>query len=239
MNNLLTFPPREESCRLRARNLAGKVGFLRAGDVWPNGRPEPASVWELLPRACPRMGSRIYPDGEDDAPRLIILESGSATLYLRRPIREFVRRVEKGTILGEMSLVGMSMLGAEAEAGRDCQVILLDEAAVEQLVFKSADTAARWLRIVSSRLAVCERDLLLAQFGDLRSRLASLLLELADSSGVVSGITHAALGDRLGAHRESITTELSKMRNEGLISVAKKKELVIIDIDAVRAFELI
>jgi CRP-like cAMP-binding protein len=92
--------------------------------------------------------------------------------------------------------------------------------------------------VISTKFAACQRDLLLAQFGDLRSRIASLLLELADADGVVSCITHAALGDRLGAHRESITTELSKMKHEGLIRVARKKELVILDIKALRGLLL-
>src|SRR5262249_49317651 len=151
MSNALMISPREENCRLRARNLAAKIGFLTVRDIWHGGQPEPASVWEQLPRIYPRMGSRIYPDDEE-MPRLILIENGPATLYLRRPIREFVRRVEPGTILGEMPLVGLSMLGTEAEAGRDCQVILLDEAAVEQFILRSADTASRLLRLISPRL---------------------------------------------------------------------------------------
>jgi CRP-like cAMP-binding protein len=235
MSNALMISPREENCRLRARNLAAKVGFLTVRDIWPD-RPEPASIWEQLPRICPRMGSRICPD-EDGPPRLLILERGWATLYVRRPIREFVRRVDPGTILGEMPLVGISMLGTEAEAGRDGQVVVIDEAAVDELVFKSGDTASRWLSVISTRFAACQRDLLLAQFGDLRSKLASLLLELADSNRAVTGVTHAELGDRLGAHRESITTELSKMKRQGLIKVVKR-ELVILDAEALRDLEM-
>src|SRR5262252_3606606 len=139
MNSTLAFPPREENCRLRARNLAAKVGFLSLTDIWPE--PERALFWDRLTRLCPRMGSRIYPD-DDDTPRLIIMEKGSATLYLRRPRREFVKRVEAETILGEMPLVGISMLGTELEAGRDCQVILLDEPSVEQLLFKTGSPAS-------------------------------------------------------------------------------------------------
>jgi CRP-like cAMP-binding protein/tetratricopeptide (TPR) repeat protein len=236
MSNALMISPREENCKLRARNLAAKVGFLTIRDIWPEHLELP-SIWNQLPRIFPRMGSAISID-EDEGPRLFILERGWATLYVRRPILEFVRRVEPGTILGEMPIVGISMLGTEAEAGRDCQAVVIDEAAVDELVFKSGDTASRWLRAISTRFAACQRDLLLAQFGDLRSRLASLLLELADPNGVVSGITHAAMGDRLGAHRESITTELSKMKYEGLIRVARKKELVILDIEALRGLLL-
>jgi len=238
MSNALMISRREENCRLRARNLAAKVGFLKVRDIWPGGQLGPASAWEQVPRISARMGSRIYPDDEAN-PRLVIIESGSATLYLRRPIREFVKRVESGAMLGEMPIIGLSMLGTEVEAGRDCRILMLDEAAVEHLVLSPCDTARRWLMAMSAKMVACQRDLLLAQFGDLRSRLASLLLELADSNGVVSGITHAALGDRLGAHRESVTTELSKMKYEGLIRVLRKKELVILDIEALRAFELL
>jgi len=235
MSNALMIFPREENCKLRARNLAAKVGFLTIRDIWPE-HLELHSIWEELPRIFPRMGSGICID-EDVGPRLFILERGWATLYVRRPIREFVRRVEPGTILGEMPIVGISMLGTEAEAGRDCQVVVIDEAAVDKLVFKSGDTARRWLKAISTRFAACQRELLLAQFGDLRSRLASLLLELADPNGVVSGITHAAMGDRLGAHRESVTTELSKMKRDGLITVVPR-EVVILDAEALRDLEL-
>jgi CRP-like cAMP-binding protein len=237
MSNALMISPREENCKLRARNLAAKVGFLTIRDIWPEHLELP-SIWEGLPRISPRMGSGICLD-EEKCPRLFILERGRATLYVRRPIREFVRRVEPGTIFGEMPLVGISMLGTEAEAGRDCQAVVIDEAAVDELVFKSEDTASRWLKAISTRFAACQRDLLLAQFGDLRSKLASLLLELADSNGIVSGVTHAELGDRLGAHRESVTTELSKMKAEGIVSVAKKRELLIIDGEALRDLRLL
>jgi len=237
MSNALMISPREENCRLRARNLAAKVGFLTIQDIWPEHLELP-SIWRQLPRIFPRMGSAICLD-EEEGPRLFILERGWATLYLRRPIREFVRRVEPGTILGEMPLVGISMLGTEAEAGRDCQVLVIDEGAVDELVFSPGETASRWLRVISTRFAACQRDLLLAQFGDLRSKLASLLLELADSNGVVSGVTHSELGDRLGAHRESVTTELSKMKAEGIVGVAKRRELVIIDSEALGDLRLL
>lgn len=72
-------------------------------------------------------------------------------------------------------------------------------------------------------------------YGLLVSRLARLLLQLADSGGEIIGFTHALLGEALGTHRESATPRLIALREAGIIDQPHHRHLVIRDRAALAA----
>ena len=60
-------------------------------------------------------------------------------------------------------------------------------------------------------------------FCDVPSRLIALLLRLRSETGSDTiELTHEQLAERLGVYRETVTTPLSDLRKDGLISIARR-----------------
>jgi CRP-like cAMP-binding protein len=73
-------------------------------------------------------------------------------------------------------------------------------------------------------LKLLEERLEHAAFSPVKVRLASFLLANMDSTtGVVTGYTHAEIGDTIGALRQTVTETLSEMQNQGLVEVGHKR----------------
>jgi len=70
-------------------------------------------------------------------------------------------------------------------------------------------------------------------FKNIPSRLASLLLRIAEEQGTesrVSGYTHQDLGEMLGTYRETITQTLNDFKAEGLVEISRK-QVLLLDLD--------
>ena len=80
------------------------------------------------------------------------------------------------------------------------------------------------LEVIGGRVKVLEERLEHAVFSPVPVRLASFILANADpAGGLVSGVTHAEIGDTIGALRQTVTETLSKWRDDGLIEVSYKR----------------
>jgi CRP-like cAMP-binding protein len=199
----------------RAGIKAEKVANLNIKDLLTNPDADLAALIGCdLPRLRFKSSQTVFPSGHDE-PVLLLVTRGRVSIFVESDgDQAVVKRVGKGTLLGEMRSLGMTMLGCRARADGDCRALLLDRRAAHALYRK---TSLKWGRLQLPMLFDClqEQDRIL--FGTIKVRLAALLLDLADESGSITGVTQQRLAKRLGVHRESMWVALAELREEGLV----------------------
>jgi CRP/FNR family cyclic AMP-dependent transcriptional regulator len=129
-----------------------------------------------------------------------------------------------GTIFGEMSLIGTGLYDAFAEAMEDSLICVLNRRDVEKLILLKLKIAVRLLETMGERLREFEERLEQTLFHEVPSQLAALLLHLRSEDGTDTiATTHEELADHLGVYRETVTMALSRLKKEGLITIARKR----------------
>ncbi len=171
---------------------------------------------------------RIFYMPEDTGEVLFLLKKGRVQLYRISPSGKklVVSTLGPGTIFGEMSLVGQGMHNTFAEAVEECLLCVMSRPDVERLMREKPQVAFRFVEALGGRLTSLESRLEEIAFKSIPSRLASLLLRLADEQedgSVVSGYTHQDLGEILGTYRETITQTLNDFKADGLVEISRKR----------------
>ncbi len=147
--------------------------------------------------------------------------------------------IDEGEIFGELALVDDEPRREYAEAVTDVKVLLLPCEELEWLMERRPDLALSVTKLVGLRRRRIENRLRNILFLPSRARLVRLLLELIDSHGVRRGpgwdigipLSHQELASLIGVTRETVTATLGQLRQDGLISVRRRRISVI---DAIR-----
>lgn len=200
---------------LRPRDVARLMGGL---DGTPGARLVTHPAGEVLARAGERQRAffvvlagrlevvRRRPEGARHI--LDVIEPGGAcgavTMFAERP--RWPADVEAAGDVRLLAVPGASLL-ADGEPGRTRQRLLQN-----------------CVRLLAGRARhLNARGELLARRG-LRERLAFYLVRHADAGGrVAGGLTRQALADHLGVSRASMTRELGRMADEGLIAISGRR----------------
>ncbi len=130
--------------------------------------------------------------------------------------------LEPGTFFGEMPLLAERMRNAYAEAIDDCLLCVMSQLDIERLVLAQPRVGLRIIGVLSRRLAESEARLEDLAYRSVSARLASVLLRLG-ADGVAEGITHAELGDMVGAYRETVTKTLNEFQAAGYVKLFRRK----------------
>lgn len=212
----------------KAQNIR-VVDYVRRVDLFKDlTHPEVEEIFRgLMVRKCSPGTMFFTPD--DPSERLFILKEGHVELYRMTADgkRLVTRQIGPGMIFGEMGLLGQTMHGCFAEATDDALVCTATRDDILRLFHQRPELAMRLLEAVGNRLTLLEARLEQAAFLPVRARLATFLLENADRGGMVSGHTHADIGDSIGALRQTVTESLNLMQRQGLIEVGQKKVRIV------------
>jgi len=163
---------------------------------------------------------------EDSTEWLFILKEGRVELYRLTPggKRLVTRRIEPGTIFGEMGLLGQTLQGCFAEATEDSLVCVATKEDILSLLKQHPDVAIGLLSAIGNHLIELQERLEQTAFSPVKVRLANFLLANMDTStGVFASYTHAEIGDTIGALRSTVTEILSEMQGQGLLEVGHKR----------------
>ncbi len=201
--------------------LAAKLGHLRETEVFAP-LPPAERLWlaeNTTMVTCER--GRVFYVPDEAGEVVFILKRGKVDLYrLTEDGRKLVvATLSPHTIFGEMGLIGQRMYGCYAEATEDCLICVLSRADLQALVRRNPEVGLRLLDELERRLHEREAELEALAFRSLPTRLAALLLKEANAEGVVAGLTHQDLAERLGTYRETISQLLGRFRSEGLVAV--------------------
>jgi CRP/FNR family cyclic AMP-dependent transcriptional regulator len=146
----------------------------------------------------------------------------------------------EGTVFGELALGPGRLRPTYARAVEPSLVAALRREDLEDLIWRNPEVGIRLTRLLSERLRLAQNRLAEFASKDVRARLASLLLYLADGEGVVTGAnrykiptryTHERLGTMIGAGRVTVSKAFASLRDAG--AVEQRDRLVYItDLEA-------
>jgi CRP/FNR family transcriptional regulator, cyclic AMP receptor protein len=145
-------------------------------------------------------------------------------------------------IFGETCLVDGGPREEMAEAMENSMVTEVQRADVERLLQAHAQFGYQLTRILARRRRELENKLETLVFRDVTSKLAELLVRLADEYGVEDSrgtlvalkITHQELANLIGSTRETVSLTLSQFKKKKLIATEGRK-VIIADAESLRA----
>jgi CRP/FNR family cyclic AMP-dependent transcriptional regulator len=185
----------------------------------------------------------IFYAPQDRSERLFVLWKGRVRIYKTTDGREFtLATVEAGTVFGEMALTAQQLEGAYAQAMECSELSIMRREDLERLMMEKPEVGLRIAHLLSERLRRYETRLEDITLKGVTARLASLLLLLLESEGVVTGdhrlkipthYTHQHLGTMVGANREAVTRAFGQLQDEGLVEL-KRRLIYVPEVEALR-----
>lgn len=214
-------------------SLEEKVRLLSMVDVFETlPREELEELSRLAIDVSYGQGEVLYEPQEGDE-KLYILKEGRVQLYVELPNQTEITLsvVEGGSIFGEIAFAGEGFEKIYARALVPSLVCTLKTEVVEGLIERKPGVALAMVRMLSERLRLAEVRLAELAHKHVPARLASLLIRLSASEGIVSrdGIridtryTHSQLASMIGARREAVTRALNELQSKGAVEVVKRR----------------
>jgi CRP-like cAMP-binding protein len=184
-------------------------------------------------------GELFYTPQEPDG-KLFILTKGRVRIYRMEASREFTLEVlDAGTVFGEVSFTAHRLRDAYAQATEPSVLLAMERADVERLIRQKPQVGIRMISLLSERLHYYETRMQDVTLKEVPARLASLILFLVQSEGVIRpgeiGIptryTHEHLGTMIGANREAVTRAFGHLQDEGALQM-RRRFIYVQDVEA-------
>ena len=184
---------------------------------------------------CVRGQQILSPDDPPD--RIHIIKKGRVRVYRVTPDGKQLTLdiYEKGTILGDMSLLGQDRLPeAYADAIEDGVICTITPDELRRLIEHHPLIGVNVIRYLSRRLQVAERELEAMAYQRVDQRLARKLLDLAQRFGVSTlrgtlieaRLTQQELAEMIGATRETLAHTLADFRRQGLLDTGHHQVVI-------------
>jgi CRP-like cAMP-binding protein len=188
--------------------------------------------------------NEIFYHPQDRSERLFVLWKGRVRIYRTTDGgREFtLATVEAGTVFGEMALTAQQLQGAYAQAMESSELSVMGREDLERLILEKPEVGLQITHLLSERLRRYETRLEDITLKGVIARLASLLVLLLESEGVVTGdhslkipthYTHQHLGTMVGTNREAITRAFGQLQDEGIVQL-RRRLIYVPDAEALR-----
>lgn len=206
-----------------------EAGIMTVQDFFPVwDRLEPDQQARLLASARPRTVARgtVLHSGDADCAGLLLVRSGQLRAYiLSDEGREITiyRLFDRDLCLFSASCILRSIqFAVTIQAERDTDLWVLPAEVYQELMAASAPLANYTNELMASRFSEVMWLLEQVLWRRLDRRLAAFLLEeSAIEGGAVLKITHEAIANHLGTHREVITRMLRYFQTEGMVRLAR------------------
>jgi CRP/FNR family transcriptional regulator, cyclic AMP receptor protein len=222
-----------EGLSTMALSLEEKVKLLSMVDVFESLPEEELKKLSRLARDVSYERGEVLPEPQEGSEKLYVLKEGRVQLYVKLPNKGEITLsvVEGGSIFGEIAVCGQGSDKVRARALMPSLVCTLKTEILEQLIQRHPAVALAIVRMQSERLRQAEVRFAELAHKQVPARLASLILRLAASEGIVSreGIrldtpyTHEQLGTMIGANREAVTRAMKELRENGAVEVVRRR----------------
>ena len=180
----------------------------------------------------------------DRAEAVLVLVSGQVKLCHTTPEgkESILAFIEPGEMFGELCLVGADDREELAIATCASTIVMIPRNALQELMSRHAGLALGVTQLLGFRRLRIERRLKSLLFRSNRDRLLQLLVELAQDHGgnTAHGIeiriklSHQDLASIIGSTRETVTTTLGQLQNEGLVLLGRQR-ITICDMKRLKA----
>lgn len=190
----------------------------------------------LRERRYPK-GSMILAQG-DPGEALYLLAAGQVKVVLiHEDGREVILSVlGVGAFFGEMALLDQEPRSAHVVAMTDSLLLQLRREDFQARLRSGPEVAIALLRELSRRLRRADETIASLMLLDVNGRIANLLLELASDEGgerITRRLTHATIGQMVGASRETVSRTMRSLVNRNVLRVSRR-EILLLDPDALR-----
>ncbi len=185
--------------------------------------------------------------------RLFILKEGRVQLYEVGEMGDEITLsvVEDGNVFGEMALTGQNLHGLYVRALVPSTVVSLRREELEKLIMHRPQVGLRLIRELAERLHASEARYSDIVGKDVPARLATQILSLVDSEGVLLSLvdsesvvsnqsysipthyTHEQLGTMIGCKRVAVTRAFRKLEEAGAVELNKRR-IVVHDLEALK-----
>jgi len=220
-----------------------KLRLLSMMDILePLSREEIKELSRRIPDTHFHRGQILYaPKERSEA--LFMLKKGRVRIYRVGPDgREFTLTVVgAGTVFGEMSLTAQRLENAYAEAMEPAIVCKMRRQDLERLVLDKPQVGLKVMSVLGERLSLAEDRMEDIALKEVPARLASLILQLVESEGVMTTegpkiptrYTHRQLATMIGSKRETVTKAFTLLQQAGVVQL-KRRRIHVKDIEALR-----
>jgi CRP/FNR family transcriptional regulator, cyclic AMP receptor protein len=237
-------------------SLQEQIRLLSMVDIFgPLSDEELEDLAKRTPDTSLEKGDVLY-SPQDGTERLFILKKGRVQLYEIGDGGDEITlsMIEGGSVFGEMALTGQSLSGIYVRAISPSTVVSLRREDLEDLIMKKPEVGLRLVRELAERLHASERRYADVVGKDVPARLATLILTLVDSEGVILSLvdseravstqsnrsyriptryTHEQLASMIGCKRVAVTRAFRKLEEGGAVEL-KKRHIVVQDLDALK-----
>lgn len=185
----------------------------------------PADIDALLNHSYERSmrtGETLFQRGDPGVSMMAIIAGEVRIVLPGENGRDQILNVLKaGSVFGEMALFDGNPRSADAIAGTNGRLLVLERQAVMRLIEQDPGFAFRMIGVIAQRLRSTLSQLDGVLFRDVPSRIDMFLLETSRSQGHPRiDITQAALGETVGAARETVNRHLRQRAAEGAIALS-------------------
>jgi CRP/FNR family transcriptional regulator, cyclic AMP receptor protein len=210
---------------------------------------EPLSEEELkdLAERCTnislRGGEDFYRPELHDGGLFLILE-GRVRVYHTAPVGKetTLDLLGSGTVLWARSMELTSGQVVDAQAVGPSVLAFMDREDLERFVLNKPEVGLKLMDLLALRLGSSNERMAEVAHKDVHSRLASHILRLLESEGVVdrrggyklpTAYTHEELGTMIGAERVAVNRALGRLQGEGVVKL-RKRRIHVSDTEALR-----
>ncbi len=168
-------------------------------------------------------GRILYRPGERGT-TLFLLVSGLVHLYhLSTDGRKLITAIPQiDSPFGELSLLGDGIYSSFAEVIKEARLCIISKQDIEHVLAHKPSVTAALLKNAGQHVALLEAQLVNTTFKSVNARLATLLLQLAQETLIVDGLSHEELAEHLGTYRETVSVALRDLKEIGAIELGRK-----------------
>jgi CRP/FNR family transcriptional regulator, cyclic AMP receptor protein len=224
-------------------SLKEEIGLLSMVDILgPLYEEEMENLAKMTPDTFLEQDDILYTPKEGTE-RLFILKKGRVQLYEVDEGGDEIALsvVEEGNVFGEMALTGQSLHGLYVRALTPSTVVSLRREELEGLIMKTPEVGLKLVRDLAEKLHASEARYADIIGKDVPARLATLILTLVDSEGVVSTesyripthYTHERLASMIGCKRVAVTRAFRKLEEGGAVEL-KDRHIIVKDLDVLK-----
>lgn len=219
------------------RSLQEKLGLLREVDLFAGLSDEDMlAIGHATTMTKCTAGQRIMSPA-DPPDRIHIVKAGKVRVYRVTPDgKQLTLDIhDKGTILGDMSLLGQDPIPeAFAETLDEAVICTISPDELRSLVERYPTIGVNIISYLSRRLRDAESELESMAYQRVGQRLARKLVDLAQRFGVKTSrgtliearLTQQELAEMIGTTRETLAHTLADFRRRGLLDTEKHQVLI-------------
>jgi CRP-like cAMP-binding protein len=184
----------------------------------------------------------VYEGDPGDALYIVVKGNVAVTRLSNEGKESILSILKEGDFFGEMGVLDASPRSATIKALGEVEVAILSRRDFLDMLARSAQMSLRLVLTLSSRLRATNQAIQAASYQDIRTRLASLLLNLEKNFGerVEGGtrltlrLTNQEMANMIGTTRETVNRMLNRFWDEKLIDM-RTANVVIIEHDKLQA----